>query len=110
MAARTSQLRKGVLEIAILAILDSGETYGAEIIVRLAEIPGLEATAGTVYPLLSRLEKAAVIAARWHPSDQGAPRKYYAITPEGGAHLRAQAQEWNQLHSSVNRLLQGVRL
>lgn len=108
MRARASQLRKGVLEIAILAILDAGETYGAELIMRLAEIPGLEATAGTVYPLLSRLEKAMLIAARWHPSGQGAPRKYYAITPEGDTHLRAQVRAWDQLHTSVNLLLQGV--
>lgn len=108
MSARASQLRRGVLEIAILALLDSGETYGAELIARLAEIPGLEASAGTVYPLLARLEKGAVIAARWHPAGQGAPRKYYAITSEGGSHLRQQVQAWDELHTSVNLLLQGV--
>lgn len=108
MPAHTSQLRKGVLELAILAILGGGETYGAALISDLAQIPGLAATAGTVYPLLARLEKAGYVVARWHPLEHGAPRKYYSLTAEGGSHLRAQARAWAQLHVSVNTLLQGV--
>lgn len=51
------QLRKGVLELAILAVLDREECYSIEIIERLGVHPALVATPGTVYPLLARLDK-----------------------------------------------------
>ena len=50
---RTAQLRKGVLELAILAVLDRKESYAIEIIEQLGEHPALTATPGTVYPLLA---------------------------------------------------------
>lgn len=56
-----SQLRKGVVELAILTPLQNAGAFRAEIVDRVGEYPGLAITAGTAYPLLSRLKKAGLI-------------------------------------------------
>lgn len=103
---RAAQLRKGVLELAILALLDSTESYGGEIVATLAETPGLEASAGTVYPLLTRLRTAKLVETTWVESPSGPPRKYYSLTPAGRAELAAGAQAWRQLAHALDTLLE----
>ena len=78
-----SQFRRGVLELAILALLRDAELYGAEIIERLRGTEGLNAGAGTVYPLLSRLGRSNLVHTTWRESPVGPPRKYYRLTPAG---------------------------
>src|SRR6267142_2073054 len=77
------QLRKGSLELAILASLWSGELYGLEILRRLESVSDLVVSEGTVYPLLSRLKALGLVRSEWIESDAGHPRKYYALTPAG---------------------------
>ena len=90
--SRLSQFRKGVVELAILALLHRGEAYGGEIVEHLGEHPGLAISAGTVYPLLSRLKKAGLIESMWRESPVGPPRKYYRLSPEGDAEFGAMAK------------------
>ena len=79
-----TQLRKGVLELAILTLLAEEESYGAELVDRLSHQPGLSAPAGTVYPLLDRLERAGMLESHWDESPRpGARRRLYRLTPEG---------------------------
>ena len=75
-----AQMRKGVLEYCILSILSKGDAYASDIIKELkeAEIIVVE---GTLYPLLTRLKNATLLAYRWEESKQGPPRKYYELTP-----------------------------
>jgi PadR family transcriptional regulator PadR len=107
-ATDTSQLRKGVLEIAVLALLDKGDSYGRQLVERLGGVPGLQAGPGTVYPLLMRLEKNALVTTTWRDSPQGPPRKYYCLAPRGRRHLVVQAAAWDQLHDAVTTLLREV--
>lgn len=58
---RTAQIRRGVVELAVLGLLAQGERYGSQVVDELASQPALALTAGTVYPLLSRLLKAGLI-------------------------------------------------
>jgi len=102
---RSIQLRKGVLELAILAVLEREECYAIEIIQRLAAYPALTATPGTVYPLLARLDKAQKVRTRWAESAGGPPRKYYQLTTEGRASLTDGADAWVSLSSAMNRIL-----
>lgn len=104
--SRAAQLRKGVLELAILALLDSGESYGGELVATLSERPGLEASAGTVYPLLTRLKSAGLVETTWGESPSGPPRKYYQVTAAGRAELAAGAQAWRQLAHALDTLLE----
>jgi PadR family transcriptional regulator PadR len=101
-----SQFRKGVVELAILALLHNGEAYGAEIVDRLGAYPGLAITAGTAYPLLSRLKKAGLIASAWQESPVGPPRKYYRLSPTGGAAFVGMSLAWKDMKDAMDHLLE----
>lgn len=105
MADEATQLRKGVLELAILRLLKSQELYGAQIVAKLSEFPGLNSSAGTIYPILTRLTKAGSLSASWRESPVGPPRKYYAITADGLASLTSQTAAWHTLTLALNSLL-----
>ncbi|MDR1449137.1 MAG: PadR family transcriptional regulator [Propionibacteriaceae bacterium] len=102
---RARQLRKGVLELAILAVLNREECYSIEIINRLDAYPALAATPGTVYPLLARLDKAGLVATRWAEAAGGPPRKYYRLTRKGRASLTQGVVEWSALSNAVAEVL-----
>jgi PadR family transcriptional regulator PadR len=104
---RTSQFRKGAVELAILALLDAGELYGAEIVERLSGLPGIAVTSGTVYPLLSRLSKAGLVGSAWRESPVGPPRKYYRLSDAGKSDLEGMAASWRGLSSAIDSLLEG---
>ena len=105
--SRVSQFRKGALELGILALLDRGELYGVEIVDLLAEHSGLEASAGTVYPLLSRLKKAGVVDTSWRESPVGPPRKYYRLSEAGRTELAEMTRSWRDLSATLDSLLPG---
>ncbi|MFI5102607.1 MAG: PadR family transcriptional regulator [Terriglobales bacterium] len=99
------QLRKGCLELAILAALWDGKLYGLEILRRLESDSDLIVSEGTVYPLLSRLKALGLVRSEWVESGAGHPRKYYALTPAGKQRVREMAGMWTRFSSSMSRLL-----
>ena len=99
------QLRKGCLELAILAALWDGKLYGLEILRRLETDSELIVSEGTVYPLLSRLKVLGLVRSEWVESDAGHPRKYYTLTPAGKQRGRQMAGMWWRFSSSMSRLL-----
>ncbi|MBV9607587.1 MAG: PadR family transcriptional regulator [Solirubrobacterales bacterium] len=101
-----SQLRRGVLEFCVLALLRDDERYGFEIVRTLSEADGLVTTEGTVYPLLARLRKEGVVETTWRESSSGPPRRYYRLTPTGRSLLNAFAAEWVRFRDSVDTLLE----
>lgn len=100
-----SQFRKGVVELAILALLHRDEAYGGEIVDRLGAYPGLAISAGTAYPLLSRLKKSGLITSVWRESPVGPPRKYYLLSPDGEAVFASMAKAWNEMRNEMDDLL-----
>jgi PadR family transcriptional regulator PadR len=102
------QLRKGCLELAILAVLWDGKLYGLEILRRLESDSDLIVSEGTVYPLLSRLKALELVRSEWVESDAGHPRKYYALTAAGKQRVREMAGMWTRFASSMSRLLAPV--
>jgi PadR family transcriptional regulator PadR len=104
--SRVSQLRRGALELAIMALLARGELYGAEIVDRLAATDGLQASAGTVYPLLARLRKAGALDSSWRESPVGPPRKYYRLSRAGRSELATLAKVWRDLAQTIAVLLE----
>ncbi|TFC81727.1 PadR family transcriptional regulator [Cryobacterium cheniae] len=100
-----SQLRKGVVELAILAMLHTGEAYGAEIVDRLCQYPGLAISAGTAYPLLSRLKKAELITSEWQESPVGPPRKYYRLSAAGVQAFTSMTMVWAAMKTDMDDLL-----
>ena len=99
------QLRKGCLELAILASLWSGRLYGLEIIRRLESQSELTVSEGTVYPLLSRLKALGLVQSEWVESEAGHPRKYYALTAAGKQRVLEMARIWSRFSSSLDLLL-----
>ena len=99
------QLRKGSLELAVLASLWDGRLYGLEILRRLATDSDLIVGEGTVYPLLSRLKAVGLVASEWVESDSGHPRKYYRLTPPGRRRALEMSRIWTRLSASMDDLL-----
>jgi PadR family transcriptional regulator PadR len=90
----------------VLAILAEGDSYGYAIIKRVAELSGghLQWTDGMLYPVLHRLERQGLVAAKWGASESGRRRKYYRITREGRTQLATQQQQWQV----VDKTLRGI--
>ena len=99
------QLRKGCLELAILASLWEGKLYGLEILRRLESDSDLIVSEGTVYPLLSRLKALELVRSEWVESDSGHPRKYYALTTAGKKRVLKMEATWARFSSSMDKLL-----
>ncbi len=99
------QLRKGCLELAILAALWEGRLYGLEILRRLESDSDLIVSEGTVYPLLSRLKALDLVRSEWVESDSGHPRKYYALTSAGKKRAIEMAGTWTQFSASMSKLI-----
>ena len=100
----TTQLRKGLLELAILNTLRGSRLYGYQIVRQLNEIEGLVISEGTIYPLLNRLRKEALVHATLEPSPDGPARKYYALTRLGQDQLRWMNDYWDRLCSGLGGL------
>jgi PadR family transcriptional regulator PadR len=94
---KVTQLRKGILELAILSALHSDSHYGYSLVrdMAAAGIPDLKE--GTIYPILSRLSKEGLVQSRWVESTQGPPRKYYALTRAGQVMCEALNEEFRRL-------------
>lgn len=101
------ELKRGTLELAILAILARSDVYGYELASMLAaESDGcLAVKEGTLYPLLHRLEDAGCIVSYWETEPRGVPRKYYHLTPTGREYLHNLAVEWAFLASKMDGIL-----
>jgi PadR family transcriptional regulator PadR len=99
------QLRKGSLELAILASLWEGKLYGLEILRHLESTSDMVVVEGTVYPLLSRLRALGLVESEWVESDSGHPRKYYRLTAAGRQRALEMARVWAQFSASMNTLL-----
>jgi PadR family transcriptional regulator PadR len=80
---KIKQLRKGILELAILGCLYHESHYGYSLVKTLSGEGDITLTEGTIYPILSRLAKEGLIQSEWIESQQGPPRKYYSLTTEG---------------------------
>ncbi len=100
------QLRKGSLELAILASLAEGRLYGLEILRRLDERGRLSVPEGTIYPLLARLKHDGWVDAEWVAADSSHPRKYYRLTPAGRRRASQMAHAWASFSASLDRLLE----
>ena len=99
------QLRKGCLELAILAALWEGRRYGLEILRVIEGNSELIISEGTIYPLLTRLKALGLVSSEWVESETGHPRKYYCLTADGRAMAQEMAATWGRFSLSMDRML-----
>ena len=97
------QLKKGVLELCVLALLSSHDSYAYEIASRLAE--GIDMGEGTIYPLMRRMQNDDLVSTYLQESASGPPRKYYKLTKAGAAALKAQRADWDAFEAAVAKIL-----
>ena len=103
----SSQLLKGVLDMCLLALIAEESSYGYEMASKL-QARGLELVSeGSIYPLLSRLQKRGYVESYFVESAGGPPRKYYRIRPSGSERLQSWAGEWSRTSHAVSEILEG---
>jgi PadR family transcriptional regulator PadR len=100
-----AQWLRGVLELAVLAVVDRGETYGYRIAADLEDAGFGTVKGGTLYPLLARLEEDGAISGTWRGGASGPGRKWYATTPAGRRRLLDQATHWRAFTRLTTDLL-----
>lgn len=98
------QLRKGVLELAVLLAVGAKERMYASDIVESLESAKFPVAEGTLYPLLTRLKGEGLLSYAWEESRQGPPRKYYSLTSLGKETLPLMRTEWQELLTTLTSL------
>jgi PadR family transcriptional regulator PadR len=97
------QLKKGVLELCVLALLSRADGYAYDIASRLAE--GIDMGEGTIYPLMRRMQDDGLVATYLVESASGPPRKYYRLTEVGRISFTKQKAEWSAFARAVDAIL-----
>lgn len=100
------QLKKGVLELCVLALLSRGDSYAYEIASRLAE--GIDMGEGTIYPLMRRMQSDGLVETYLVESPAGPPRKYYRLTAAGKTSFEAQKAAWTHFSDAVDAIIGGA--
>jgi PadR family transcriptional regulator PadR len=97
------QLKKGALELCVLALLSQHDSYAYEIASRLAESIGMGE--GTIYPLMRRLQNDGLVDTYLVESSAGPPRKYYRLTETGKASFASQKAAWASFAQAMQDIL-----
>lgn len=97
------QLKKGVLELCVLALLSRADSYAYEIASRLAE--GIDMGEGTIYPLMRRMQDDGLVETYLVESTAGPSRKYYRLTEAGRTSFAVQKDAWRDFVGAVNAIL-----
>ncbi len=101
----TTQLLKGVLDVAVLAAIQDEDGYGYDVVRRLRAAGLDEVGDASVYGTLRRLYSAGALTSYVVPSDDGPHRKYYGINAEGRRILLEQRDSWTAFAATMGRLL-----
>jgi PadR family transcriptional regulator PadR len=105
---RITQLRKGILELAVMGVLYHERHYGYSLVRALTETGSISLKEGTIYPILARLDRDGLVRSEWVESDQGPPRKYYALTSSGRQLFDELSKELDLLISLVQQKWKGT--
>ncbi len=97
-----TQIRKGLLEIAVLNLLRSGPRHGYEMVQSLKNIAGLKIREGNIYIILARLQIDGAVKSRSEPSEDGPPRNYFELTDSGKKAL-------TNMNAYLDQIVDGVR-
>jgi len=100
------QLRKGTLELVILAALKERRLYGLELLKLLHSFETMKISEGTLYPLMDRLKRDELVSALWHQEGEARPRKYYQLAQKGEQKLVLLTQRWRQSVEEIEYIIQ----
>jgi len=107
MTRLSKQALDGNVEALLLAILESGPSYGYAIVKELNQRAEeiLKLGEGTIYPVLHRMEDKELITAKWRLAENGRQRKYYRLTPKGRRALASSREQWQTLSAVMTKVL-----
>jgi PadR family transcriptional regulator PadR len=100
----STQLRKGVIEYCVLALLKDTSRYGGELVQLLRNRDGLLVSEGTIYPLLSRMRSDGLVDTEWRETAGGPPRRYYRLTKSGVKAVADFRSEWLTFRATVDTI------
>ena len=103
--ARSSRLLRGILDACLLALVVERDRYGYELASALHQAGLPLVKEGSIYPLLSRLERRGLLESYRTPAAGGPPRRYYRITADGRAELAAARQVWHEVAAGVDAVI-----
>ncbi|HVL67998.1 MAG TPA: PadR family transcriptional regulator [Vicinamibacterales bacterium] len=105
--SKPSDLVQGTLDLLLLKIIALEPQHGWAISQRLRQVSNdeLQASDGSIYPALQKLELAGWIRSEWKTSELGRRAKFYSLTPAGRRRLAHEAGEWHRLSSAISRVL-----
>lgn len=103
-----TQLRKGLLDIVVLNLLQHGEYHGYDMVQTLKQIDGLKIREGNIYPILARLQTDGLVTSYTEGSRDGPPRKYFKLTELGEKTLADMNAHWDQIIESILRVRKGT--
>jgi len=101
------QLKKGALELCVLALLSQHDSYAYEIASQLSDSIGMGE--GTIYPLMRRLQADRLVETYLVESPAGPSRKYYRLTDAGKASFASQKSAWSSFSGAVETILGGAK-
>ncbi|GAB3825746.1 PadR family transcriptional regulator [Kribbella italica] len=104
-----TEMLKGTLEGCVLEIIGGEETYGYAITRQLNELGFGDVVEGTVYTILLRLERNKLVQVTKRPSEQGPPRKFYALNAAGRRELATFWAKWEYVTTRIEKLKEGGR-
>ena len=107
----TAELKKGSIQLCLLALLSEEEKYGFQILHELREKSNgfFDLKEGTLYPALRRLEERGFVESHWQEPKSGTPRKYYRLTERGRTALAEALRIWDAMTRGAERVLEGAR-
>ncbi len=100
-----AQLRKGTLELVVLAILKDRQIYGLELLKSLHQFDSMQISEGTLYPLLDRLTRDGLVEAEWLIEGDSRPRKYYQLSDAGEEKRQLLIHRWRQSVTDIEYIL-----
>lgn len=103
-------MRKGVVELCVLGLLDEQPGYGYEINQQLSERSTLSLKESTLYLLLARLEREGLVMVERRVSERGPKRRYFSLNAAGRARLMGMASFWNEMVIDVDQILTGGKM
>jgi PadR family transcriptional regulator PadR len=103
-----TQLRKGLLDIVVLNLLNRGPSHGYEMVQTMKRIEGLQIREGNIYPVLARLQTDGLVTNYSELSTDGPPRKYFRLTEAGQKALEDMNKHWDRIIESIQQVRKGV--
>ena len=99
------QLKKGVLDLCVLHILNKEDSYGYDISEKITKF--VDVSEGTVYPILRKLKEGKFLTTYLQPSNDGPPRVYYKITEQGKQRYDRLLKDWQTFNKKINSFIGG---